>query len=281
MPRAFAKINIGLLVLPKRADGYHDLLTVFHRVNVFDEILFEPDSDIEVVSSSPEAPDGEQNICHRAAHLLREHLTVSDGVRIIVKKGIPAGAGLGGGSADAGCVLRELPRYWNKEVPKADLAAIALRLGSDVPYFLTPGTALGQGRGEILSYFSLRLPYTVLLCNPNIHVATGWAYQQVTPRSGHVDIDLRDYVIRGCTDPRVLREHVVNDFERAVFASHPDIEKLKADMLNTGAAFSLMSGSGSTVYGFYQQRADANHAADQFAACGYRVFITPPDFSPE
>jgi len=119
--------------------GYYGYLQIFERI-VPGVSLGDLDLTWKQISPAAAEINTEWNVARK--------LTVSDGVRIIVKKGIPAGAGLGGGSADAGCVLRELPRYWNKEVPKEDLAAIALKLGSDVPYFLTPGTALGQGRGQ-------------------------------------------------------------------------------------------------------------------------------------
>jgi 4-diphosphocytidyl-2-C-methyl-D-erythritol kinase len=281
MPRAYAKINIGLYVFPRRADGYHDLLTVFHRVDIHDELSFEASTDIEVDSSSPDAPSDETNICYRAAQLLRDHLKVPAGVRIVLQKGIPVGAGLGGGSADAGCVLRELPRFWHKQAHQRDLEAIAYALGADVPYFLSPGSAVGKGRGEVLTYFRLKLPYTILLCNPNIPVATRWAYQQISSRPEPLDIDLQNLIARGGEEPKVLREHVVNDFEAPVFATFPAIAEIKAEMMKSGAVFSLMSGSGSTVYGFYSRSLNAARAAEKFANRGYRVFLTPPDFSPE
>jgi 4-diphosphocytidyl-2-C-methyl-D-erythritol kinase len=281
MPRAYAKINIGLFIFPRRADGFHDLLTVFHRVDISDEITFEPSDEIRVVSSSPEAPGGESNICHRAARLLQEHLHVNTGARIHLKKAIPVGAGLGGGSADAGCVLRELPRFWRKQVHPHDLKTIARSLGSDVPFFLAPGSAIGRGRGEILSYFPLKIPYTIVLCNPNIHVATKWAYQHVTPRPLAVEIDLKHIIERGGVDPSVLREHIVNDFETSVFEAFPIIGEIKHDMLKGGAVFALMSGSGSTVYGFFKRSFDAARIAERLADQGNRVFLTPPEFTPE
>jgi 4-diphosphocytidyl-2-C-methyl-D-erythritol kinase len=277
---AYAKINLGLLVLGKRPDGYHNIMTVFHRIDLFDRIAFTPSAGISVISSSPEAPSDESNICHKAARLLAEKLNAHDGVTITIEKKIPVGAGLGGGSSDAATVLLRLPGFWGRPAPLALLRNLALELGSDVPYFLGSGTAAATGRGEILDYFHLALPFTILLCNPNIHVATGWAYGQIQPQPDRKSIDLKDVIVRGVEDPEILNGKLANDFELPVFQAFPEIGRLKKEMYDSGAVYAAMSGSGSSVYGLFADRSKAERLATLLHAKNYRAFLTPPHFLP-
>jgi len=276
--RTYAKINLGLLILDKRPDGYHNIETVFHRINMFDEIEFKPSSAINVISSDPDAPSGEENICYNAAKRVQEHLNVGKGVEISIRKSIPVGAGLGGGSSDAGVVLQELPKYWERRVDDSTLRKIALKLGSDVPYFLGTGSALAKGRGEILEYFKLDIPFTILLCTPNIHVSTAWAYQNVRPSKGSRPIDLKGVLLEGLKKPLHLVNGLRNDFEPVVFREYPEIMRVKEAMMRGGAEFALMSGSGSSVFGFFS-RVDYVHEVDRILQSkGYQTWATPPHF---
>ncbi len=275
--RAYAKINIGLRVTEKRADGYHEITTVFHRIELFDDITLSPARDVTVVSTDPEVPSGESNICHAAAAMLRQHLGTGAGVRIDVTKRIPAGAGLGGGSADAAAVLRRLPALWGESVSAHDLRAMALRLGSDVPFFLGDESAVGIGRGETLEYFRLDVPFAILLCTPPVRVSTAWAYAHIVPRPGPVE-DLRSILLRGMADPSILRNHIANDFESPVFQEYPVIRSIRDLMVDDGALFVSMSGSGSTVYGFFPDAGRAAAAARPLDSLNFRTFITPPHF---
>ncbi len=276
---AYAKINIGLFVEEKRPDGYHNLLTVFHRVDLADTIRFSPAEKILVDSDDPAAPGDESNLCHRAAAALRALAGIQAGVRIELRKKIPVGAGLGGGSSDAATVLSHLPAFWGISVDEAALRTIALGLGSDVPYFLRSGSALARGRGELLEYFDLQIPYTILLCNPGIHVATGWAYARVTPRPAPAE-DLRSIILDGLRDPAGLSRGLRNDFEPAVFAAHPEIADLKTTMLDRGAVFASMSGSGSSVFGFFSSAETASALAEVYRRRGMTASITSPSFRP-
>lgn len=278
--RAYAKINLGLRILEKRPDGYHNIETVFHRIDLFDEIELSSSSTIKVVSTSDEVPGDESNICHNAARLLRNYLGVSGGVCISINKKIPIGAGLGGGSSDAATVLRVLPAFWNRSIDEASLRTLALQLGSDVPYFLGNGSASGRGRGELLEFFSLDLPYFILLCNPNIHVSTSWAYSMAKPGNPAQEISLKDILLKHKEDPPRLTELLRNDFEAAVFREYPAIEEVKNEMLKHGACFASMSGSGSSVFGFFESEANAEEVAGRFRSQGYRTFLTRPGFVP-
>ncbi len=271
-----AKINLGLRILERRTDGYHAIETVFHRIDLHDRLHFEPSADILVASDSRDAPGGEANICFKAAELLRSRLGVLEGVRIVIRKRVPVGAGLGGGSSDAATVLKELPGYWGRTLPEPDLAELAVALGSDVPFFLRTRSALAKGRGEILQEFDLRMPYFILVCNPGVHISTAWAYQQVRPGIRHSSRSLLDIVIEGMSNPSVLRDELLNDFEPAVFASSPVVARVKQEMLRAGAVYASLSGSGSSVYGLFPDPASAGAAAGNFQRTGYVVSLTPP-----
>ncbi len=274
---AYAKINIGLLVLEKRPDGYHNIETVFHRINLFDEITLTPSREIRVESSSAEAPGDESNICFKAARLLRDHLGISRGVNISIQKNIPVGAGLGGGSSNAAGVLRNLPAFWGATLNDDVLFSLSLQLGSDVPYFLRKGSAFGRGRGELLEYFTLDIPQFILLCNPHIHISTAWAYQHVKPSEGETEFGLRRLLTGGMIDPDDLKR-IRNDFEPAVFSAYPDVAQTKQTMVKCGAQFALMSGSGSSVYGLFSTRHEAEVAAGMLRQRGYFVSLTDPLF---
>ena len=275
--RAYAKINLGLLVLEKRPDGYHNIETVFHRVNLYDEITLKPSPELVVESSSKEAPSDERNICFKAAKLVQEHLGIKEGVRISIQKTIPVGAGLGGGSSDAAIVLLHLPLYWGKTVSEETLMTMAMQLGSDVPFFLKKGSAFAKGRGEMLDYFHLDVPYSILLCHPGLRVSTAWAYQHVKPK--HRSVDLRTLVECGMKDSQQLFR-LTNDFETAVFKSHPVVGRIKEVMLESGAAFSSMSGSGSTVYGLFTEWETARKASSHLSEMGFGTSLTPSHFKP-
>jgi 4-diphosphocytidyl-2-C-methyl-D-erythritol kinase len=274
--RAYAKINLGLFILARRSDGYHDLATVFHRVDVYDDIELQPSAVIGLTASSPGVPSDHTNLCHRAAAMVQERLHIRDGVHIRLTKNIPVGAGLGGGSADAAAVLRALPVFWGKHADPALLSSIALQLGSDVPYFLEPGSAVAHGRGEMLDRFVLDVPFTILVCFPEIAVSTAWAYGQV--RTNPLSPDLREAVTAGMADPRRLGAELRNDFEPVVFAAFPAVARIKDTLLAGGAAYASLSGSGSSVFALFRSPDDAAHMAVQLRSLGCRTWLTAPHF---
>jgi 4-diphosphocytidyl-2-C-methyl-D-erythritol kinase len=278
--RAYAKINFGLYVLRRREDGYHDIATVFHRINLYDSLAFEDADEIALRSTSADIPLGEDNLCWRCARALWQALGTDRGVTITLDKAIPVGAGLGGGSSDAAATLKALPRLWGVPASPALLHEIALSVGSDVPYFLHDGSAIGCGRGEQLEYFTLRLPYAVLVCNPGIHVATGWAYRQVHGDLNRTVPDLKQAMLEWST-PGAQATVLANDFEGPVFQEFPLIGALKQEILDAGARMALMSGSGSTVFGLFEDPARAAILAEQFRARGLTVSLTGPLFTPE
>jgi 4-diphosphocytidyl-2-C-methyl-D-erythritol kinase len=279
--KAYAKINLGLRILRRRSDGYHDIETVFHRIDLFDEITFEPSESISLATTDPTVPSDDHNLCVRAALALRYSTGVHWGASMRLTKRIPAGAGLGGGSSDAAATLLALRKLWNLDVPESELIRIALTLGSDVPYFLRAGTAYATGRGEALEYFTLELPYWVLVVFPGIPVSTAWAYQNMDvaglSRRPPATSSLRHIVSECATDPARLAMHLGNDFEPLILKAYPAVAQLKQVLSGYGADLALLSGSGSSVFGLYRREADARAAGDRLAQ-SYSVFLTPPNF---
>ena len=277
----YAKINLGLRIIGKRDDGFHDIETVFHRIQLADSITFAPAERISLVTDNPSIPGDERNICYAAASMLHRHIGPSGGARITLAKLIPVGAGLGGGSSDAAIVLRRLPGFWGVRIEEKILHSIALELGSDVPFFLGDRSAFARGRGELLEYFDLDIPYAILLVHPGIHVSTSWAYAQVTPTKRNERSDLLEILRRGIDDPRHLRDCLKNDFEPVVFSTYPGVLAVRDDMNRLGAVYAAMSGSGSSIFGLFPDTDEARHAGEHFRGKGYFVSITPPHFRPD
>lgn len=276
--RAYAKINLGLFVLRKREDGYHDIATLFHRVDLYDEVELLPSPGISLSVSSPAVPADDTNLCHRAARLLQEHLGVVQGVHLRLSKSIPVGAGLGGGSADAATVLLALPGFWGVQADPGLLASLALRLGSDVPYFLGSGPAVAHGRGEILERVRLTIPFTILLCFPGVSVSTEWAYGRVQP--GPSAPDLAETVTAGMKDPALLAGRLRNDFEPAVLSAFPEVAAVKRAIVDGGAVYASLSGSGSSVFGLFASPGAAQQTAERLRSAGHPAWLTAPGFEP-
>jgi 4-diphosphocytidyl-2-C-methyl-D-erythritol kinase len=272
--RAYAKINLGLRILRKRPDGYHDIETIFHQIDNYDTIEFtRTEGDIALESNSATLPTDSANLCVKAAQLLQNISHVKEGVKISLTKNIPVGAGLGGGSSDAAATLKGLVKLWGLALRNHELKKIALNLGSDVPFFLEGGTAFATGRGDNLEHFPFELPYWILVATPPVQVSTSWAYSQVqsyTSTGG----------LRAIVDnTKPLFELMTNDLETVVFKAYPEVSNLKKVMSDLGAESALMSGSGSSVFAFFQEEDSANIAALKLSK-SYDTSLTPPSFKP-
>lgn len=273
--RAHAKINIGLHIVGKREDGYHELRTIFHRVQLHDDIAFQKTIRGTTLSVNRRyIPTDERNLCVRAANLFFDATGIGTGIHITLRKRIPVGAGLGGGSSDAACVLRSLPRLFDAEIPAGVLREIALSLGSDVPFFLAEESASATGRGEQLEYFPLDLPYAILIVHPSVHVSTPWAYSRFRPDPALPQFDLREFLLANLHDPHALAAGLRNDFEPLVFAHHPSVKYAKEQLLALGAGVALMSGSGSAVFGLFAEEGKAAAAMEELGR-KFPVFLTP------
>jgi len=277
--RAFAKINLGLKILRKRSDGYHDIETIFYRIDASDELSVEEDENFSFECDQPELSNDE-NLVFAAGSMLREALGTTRGAVVRLRKRIPVGAGLGGGSADAAAALRLLCRLWDQTPSEETLAEIALRLGSDVPYFLRAGAAHATSRGERLTWFDLDIPYPILTLTPDLRIRTADAYAMVTPNPREGSDDLRTLLAQHLGLPELLGNVLRNDFQPPVFRRHPLLAELREEFISSGAAFCAMSGSGSSLFAFFTDEPAARGAMERFRGRG-TLFYTPPGFRPD
>ncbi len=250
-----AKINIGLQVMGKRPDGYHNLQTVFYPVAIKDalELIESPTAtkDSILFSSSGNIIDGKEqdNLCIKAIQLLKKDFPNIPPLQIHLHKNIPTGAGLGGGSADGAFMLQLLNNIFNLELSQELLGSYALELGSDAPFFIINRPCYASSRGEVLEGIHIDLSaYRMLIVNPGIHINTAEAFQSLQPRSIHTDLKLA--IQRPVEEWKNI---ILNDFETSVFKINPAIKMLKEQLYSWGALFASMSGSGSSVYGLFKK----------------------------
>jgi 4-diphosphocytidyl-2-C-methyl-D-erythritol kinase len=268
--QSYAKINWTLEVLFKREDGFHELRTIYQTVSLHDTLtITETDGPLEIVCNDPRVPCDETNLAFKAAALLRESTGTSKGARIEIEKRIPVAAGLGGGSSNAAATLLALVRLWRVEIDEQELIRIAASLGSDVPFFLTGGTALGVGRGEEVYPSEQVHSEHLLLVNPGFAVSTRDAYEKLsrlTRPEAALNIPFALLAAKGISGlPLVAR----NDLEEAVVAAHPEIAEVKRRLLSLGARHAQMSGSGATVFGVFDNSQMIEQAESEMRTAGY------------
>jgi 4-diphosphocytidyl-2-C-methyl-D-erythritol kinase len=269
---SFAKLNLDLRVLNKRPDGYHELRTVFQTISLHDTLAIEFDFARRTQIDLDSSVDIQNNLVVRSAKLVLDHLRVKAWVRFALKKVIPMGAGLGGGSSNAAAVLLALPALAGRPIPMPELVRLAESLGSDVPFFLYGGTALGLGRGTELYPLPDQPSRPVLVVTPGIHVSTPEAYKTLTREAaGPLTSVANSSILRefqtiawnlngSSLDPIPLK----NDFEEAVFATHKELASIVRKLRRLGANPALMTGSGSALFGVFRTAEEAQTAVSQF-----------------
>ncbi len=269
--KAPAKINYLLDVLSKRPDGYHELRMIMQRVNLCDEIIIKS-SDIPGIrltcKGSKYAPDGEKNIAWRAARALSDFYADRSGVDIFIKKNIPVAAGLGGGSSDCAAVLLGLNKLFDIGLSRTQLMNIGVTLGADVPFFVFENTAIAEGIGEKLTAMAPLPDAWVLLVNPNLPVSTAWVYKnlQLTQRNALVTIP------DSFKDLSAVCKVISNDLESVTIPAFPVISEIKDMLISKGALCALMSGSGPTVFGLFEDEKTAIKAGDELS-CKREWFV--------
>jgi 4-diphosphocytidyl-2-C-methyl-D-erythritol kinase len=249
-----AKINIGLQVTGKRADGYHNLQTIFFPVQVKDalEIISNDGQEAPFTFSQTGDPitgKEENNLCIKAWKLLKNDFPALPAIRMHLHKSIPMGAGLGGGSADGSFTLQLINKKYRLGLTDTQLAGYALQLGSDCPFFIFNKPCYATGRGELLKEQPLDLSsYKILIVNPGIHISTAWAFASLSPTASSVNL------VEAVQHPvEKWKGMVINDFEKPVLAAWPAIAELKETLYRSGALYASLSGSGSTVYGIFRK----------------------------
>ena len=256
-----AKINLGLNILRKRDDGYHDIETFFYPINLFDTLTFSESPEFKFICSNMEL-NNEKNLVVQAKDYLEETLKNKINVKIELEKRIPVGAGLGGGSSDAAAALIGMNNFLNLKAEDSLLFDIAVKLGADVPFFLNPHPSYAESKGDYITAMDCKLHYPILIVNPGIHVSTKWAYENVIPAAPTYTLKK---LIDDCElDFLFMQNKIRNDFEPIVFNEYPEIETIKKEFYKVGAMFALMSGSGSTVYGIFPTLDKAERAQDSF-----------------
>ncbi|MDZ7356683.1 MAG: 4-(cytidine 5'-diphospho)-2-C-methyl-D-erythritol kinase [candidate division KSB1 bacterium] len=276
--RAYAKINIGLQILGRRSDGYHEIETIFQQIDLYDEIIIQKTDHhgIELWSNDARLPLGESNLCVQAAKLIRQHSGRNDGVLIRLYKHIPLAAGLGGGSSDAAAVLRGLSRLWRLDLSLDRFHELAKELGADVPFFLYGGTALGTGIGDQIRPIELPFNFFCVLVYPNIEISSRWAFSNYnfSLTKTKKSIKLSHLFFKGMTISD-LRKVVRNDLEEVVLRRYPLLGEIKQMLYDRGAFFASMSGSGSTIYGLFDNYTDAV-AVERSGFMPYQIIVAMP-----
>ena len=334
-----AKINLFLHVKGKRSDGYHDIITVFQMIDLWDQIVLKRSQNLDVICSNPEIPSGQENLIYKAMLKIKEHSGYKHGAKITLIKDIPVAAGLGGGSSDASAALFGLNILWGLGYDNERLKSFARELGSDIPFFLNGPAAIGYNRGEELIPLDNNTDYWFLITNPGIPVSTAWAYSEFSSENtfcspspflpspspppikgggggilgipsnlpspcgrglrgggfssslnnnykwigpfSETKIELTNMVchikipLPDCF--RVERGKIwflpFNDLEEVVIKRHQIIKQIKEKMVACGALYSLMSGSGSTVFGIFIDRKSAERADKVLHGPGWRSWI--------
>ncbi|MDC0979773.1 4-(cytidine 5'-diphospho)-2-C-methyl-D-erythritol kinase, partial [Balneolaceae bacterium] len=264
--QSYAKINLGLHVLERLPNGYHILETGFCFIEWSDRIEMRPAAQMELHMSEPTIPVDDSNLIVKALQLLQEHAGLRDQYHISVDKRVPAGAGLGGGSANAAAVLRMVNKVANLGLAVAELAEVGLRIGADVPFFIHNHVGIGRGLGHEIEMCDIQPDAWIVTVFPNEGSSTVEAYERVYPNP-EPDFNLK----------KVLTEEeieewpflLINDLEPGVIARIPQVGNMKDQMLDFGAEFAGMSGSGSSVFGLFHQDFVATEAYESFIRLGY------------
>ena len=257
------KINLGLNVVERRSDGYHNLQTIFYPVPLYDELTIREseDEDVLMLGGNPLEGDVQDNLVLRAVRLLRQEGFSVPPLNIDLKKVIPSGAGLGGGSSDAACMVTTLARLYDLPLSEEQMELLVGKLGADCPFFINPRPLYAEGIGDVFTPISLNLSgWYLMFVKPEVYVSTREAYAGVHP---HMPAYSLLETIKLPVGQWVGR--MVNDFEESIFSNHPLLAEIKQELYRQGAAYASMSGSGSTIFGLFRSRPNCEQVfADHF-----------------
>jgi 4-diphosphocytidyl-2-C-methyl-D-erythritol kinase len=276
--QSYAKINLTLDVLGKRSDGYHELATIMQTIDLADTLCFTATSDgnVRMICSQPELSN-EHNLAVRAVQAIRQRCSLKQGVIIELYKHIPVAAGLGGGSSNAAAVLLALQQWWQLPLSPDDMLDIAASLGSDVPFFLQGGLALCEGRGERITTLESHWPASMrwlLLLKPPISVSTATVFRNLPVSDYTNGLHSRAVCTALSNQHQLPLEDLHNGLERGVLELYPEVAHARNAMLQAGAPFVRLSGSGSTLFAPFPNLQDAMRTQQRLQAQGYELYLT-------
>ena len=264
---SYAKVNIGLKLLHKRIDGYHDISTVFQEIDLYDEITISRSSNsvLEFSSNVDWLKNDQHNLCVTAYNRIKDLYDIG-GVDINLVKNISKGSGLGSGSSNAAAVMKGLRKFFNLDVTDTELEKIGKEIGADVPFFIKGATQIGEGIGEKLSDIKYTIDGSFLIITPNTSIDTKWAYSQIKNVLDNAASSTKfSNSFCGKTISLDTLKFFENDFESVVFPTYPEIGAIKSELIALGAKFASLSGSGSTVFGIFDDNAKINKAFSHFS----------------
>lgn len=252
------KVNFGLWVIKKRGDGYHDIVTVFHKIPFYDEITIEESDEFRVRCVG--CPEGKGNSVYRAYSILKEKTNTDIKLRVKIKKRIPMQAGLGGGSSDAATFIKALNEFYNLRLSMDEMIEIGRSVGADVPFFLLDeNAAIGEGLGDRLTPFVSRLNGLIEIYKPSFGVSTGWAYSLIDALSIYTNyetaMDKAVQIMESLKNGELFSD-IENVFEKIVVGKYPELQEYKEKSLKNGALLSLLSGSGSCMFSVFKRSHD-------------------------
>ncbi|MFT4144945.1 MAG: 4-(cytidine 5'-diphospho)-2-C-methyl-D-erythritol kinase [Mobilitalea sp.] len=280
--KAYAKINLGLDVIRKREDGYHDVCMIMQSLDLHDTITISkaPAENISIRTNLSYIPNDQGNLVYKAAASFLNYLSLKEGLSIKLEKTIPVAAGLAGGSSDAAATLKALNELYDAHLTETELMKIGVKIGADVPYCIKLGTALSEGIGEVLTPLPPMPSCSILLVKPDISVSTKHVYENLhlSEHTLHPNIDTMKAALNN-GDLTALTKNMDNLLQTVTIKDYPIITSIKHKMLELGAMTSLMSGSGPTVFGIFKDVELAKNALNYFKKhkhYGKQVFLTRP-----
>lgn len=269
--KAYAKVNLALDVVRRREDGYHEVRMIMQTVGLYDVLTFTPQEEAGIVvrTDKEELPGDENNLIYKAARLVMDSYPGCGGIKIELQKNIPMAAGMAGGSTDAAAVFHGMNELFHLDMSVEEMCSMGVRIGADIPYCIRGGTALSEGIGEILTNLKDAPPCFVLIAKPDISVSTKYVYENLHAEQlgWHPDIDgMRDAIEKG--DLYGMAQRMENVLETVTVGKYPVIEEIKEAMKAGGALNALMSGSGPTVFGVFDDEGKAKAAFEKLKGVG-------------
>ena len=270
---SYAKINIGLHILDKREDNFHNIITIFQEIDFYDQISIEKSDDF-LFQSNVNWLDNTNNTCVKAFEIIKEKFPHISNVKVFLKKNVPTNTGLGGGSSNGTAVLKTLNKLFSLDIPKEKLIELSNQISSDSPFFVDGGIQVGQGTGgELLPIKNTLNEEHILMILPDIKINTKDAYKKCLLK-GKTNIKFAE-MLNELKNNNLSSELFYNDFEGYVFKTHPEIGKIKLKILDLGAKYASLSGSGSTVFGIFSKKEDMLNAYQSFSP-HFSTIITSP-----